>query len=267
LNEKDTHYWSEVARRWQEAHPTTLWRAYNDSINTSLFTNWLPSGKVDNLLKTDLFDESLGEGLYSLLVARAKNVFGIDVSTLTTQVAKQRHNGLQLAAADVRYLPFSDGTFDSIVSNSTLDHFESKDEISTGLRELHRVLRFDGQLLLTLDNLANPVIGLRNLLPFSILNRLNIVPYYVGTTFRPQQLCECLRQSGFEVLDVQTIMHFPRILTMLMTRALEKLAGQRIKNSFLSFLMSFEHLSQWPTRFLTGYYIAVKAIKKSERLK
>jgi SAM-dependent methyltransferase len=262
LNENDTHYWSEVARRWQEARPNTLWRAYNDSINTSLFTDWLSPSKVDNLLKTDLFDESLGKGLYSLLGTRAKNVFGIDVSILTTRAVKLRHNGLQLAAADVRHLPFSDGTFDTIVSNSTLDHFESQDEISASLRELYRVLRVDGQLLLTLDNLANPVIALRNWLPYSILNRLNIVPYYVGATLKPQQLCECLRQSGFEVLDIRAIMHFPRIFTMLTTRAMENLAGQKIKHSFLSFLMSFELLSQWPTHFLTGYYIAVKAIKK-----
>src|SRR5574341_1753589 len=105
-------------------------------------------------------------------------VFGIDLSLLTVRAAKLRHHGLKATGADVRHLPFADGVFDVIVSNSTLDHFESSDEIISSLQELHRVLRTGGQLLLTLDNLANPLISLRNVLPFGLLNRLNIVPYY-----------------------------------------------------------------------------------------
>jgi SAM-dependent methyltransferase len=162
----------------------------------------------------------------------------------------------------VRWLPFADGTFDFIVSNSTLDHFESPHEIADGLRELHRVLRSGGQLLLTLDNLANPVISLRSILPFRLLNRLNIVPYYVGPTLGPRRLCHNLKQAGLEVLEVGTVMHFPRIFTVAMARILERRAGPETQRRFLRFWMSFEKLSHWPTRFLTGYFLAVRAIKR-----
>lgn len=259
---KDARYWNEVARSWQEDTPRILWRAYNDAINIDLFAQWLPTYGVEHLLKTDLFDESLGEGLYPLLSARAKSVIGIDISGLTAQAAKSRHNGLRVTGADMRYLPFSDGTFDVIVSNSTLDHFESSDEILTSLRELHRVLRPGGQLLLTLDNLANPVIALRSYLPFRLLNRVGIVPYYVGSTFGPDLLRHHLEQTGLEVLEVSAVMHFPRIFTMAMVRILERYARRGIQKRFLRFLMSFEHLSTWPTRFLTGYFVAARAIKR-----
>lgn len=262
LAEKNTRYWDEVARSWQEATPRTFWRAYNDAINTSIFAQWLQADGVKHLLKTDLFDESLGDGLHRLLATRAKFVFGIDLSLLTVRVAKLRHYGLKVTGADVRHLPFADGVFDVIVSNSTLDHFESSDEIISSFQELYRVLRVGGHLLLTLDNLTNPVISIRNLLPFSLLKRLNIVPYYIGSTFGPKNLCHYLKQTGFEVLEVKAVMHFPRILTMLLAQMLERLVSQRIQKGVLHFLMSFEHMSLLPTRFLTGHYIAVRTIKK-----
>jgi SAM-dependent methyltransferase len=262
LSEKHTSYWDEVARSWQEAAPKTLWRAYNDKINNALFAQWLPTDHVEHLLKTDLFDESLGEGLYPLMSSRAKIVFGIDLSVLTVRAAKLRHEGLCATQADVRHLPFANGVFNVIVSNSTLDHFESSDEIANSLYELHRVLRPGGQLLITLDNLANPAIALRRLLPFRLLNRLNIVPYYVGATFGPHRLRKHIEQTGLKILEIRSVMHFPRIFTMAMTRILGTHNRFETKSRFLSFLTAFEHLSKWPTRFITGYFVAVKAIKR-----
>ncbi|MGE5442983.1 MAG: class I SAM-dependent methyltransferase [Ignavibacteriales bacterium] len=262
MTEEKAHYWNRVAKAWQEAPPKTLWRAYNDAVNASLFACWLPPGGIETLLKTDLFDESLGDGLYPLLASRAKNVVGMDISILTSHSARSRRGGLQAVNADVRHLPFVNGAFDVIVSNSTLDHFESSDDIVASLRELNRVLRAGGQLFLTLDNLANPIIALRNTLPFRLLNHLNIVPYYVGTTFGPSCLCRHLNQVGLEVLEVSAVMHFPRMFTMAIAHILERHTRPKIQRHFLHFLMSFEHLSCWPTRFLTGYFVAVRAIKR-----
>lgn len=259
---KQIKYWDKVAKSWQEALPQTLWRAYSDCVNNALFARWLPENGVENLLKTDLFDESLGDGLHPLLASRVKNLFGVDVSLVTVQSARSRHPNLQATAADVRCLPFADGSFDFIVSNSTLDHFQSLDEIIDSLRELHRVLRVGGQMLLTLDNLANPVISLRSILPFRLLNRLNIVPYYVGATLGPRRLSHHLKQAGLEVLEVGAVMHFPRIFAVTMARILERKADPETQKRFLHFWVSFERLSHWPTRFLTGYFVAVRAIKR-----
>jgi len=238
-----------------------LWRAHSDSVNKGLLTRWLPDREIESLLKTDLFDEAVSDGLSSLLNSLAKRVFYIDTSFEVHQRAKRRHPNLQTIRTDVRCLPFSHGPFDGIISNSTLDHFKSHDEILISLRELYRVLRPGGQLILTLDNLANPIVLLRNGLPFRLLYRMKIIPYYVGVTLGPYRLQHFLKEAGFKVLEVEAIMHCPRVFAVAIARLLERHASPKTQEAFLRFLMAFENFSHLPTRFLTGHFIAVKATK------
>jgi ubiquinone/menaquinone biosynthesis C-methylase UbiE len=177
-------------------------------------------------------------------------------------MARCRYPDLYTVGADVRDLPFANGTFDGIVSNSTLDHFESLDDLSGSLQELFRVLRPGGQMILTLDNLSNPIILLRNCLPFPLLKRLKIVPYYVGVTLGPHRLQHLLEEIGFKVLEVDAIMHCPRVLAVAIARWMERYASPKAQRCFLRFLMAFETLSCLPTRFLTGYFIAVKVMRR-----
>ena len=250
-----------MAKDWYDTRPQSLWRAHSDAANILLLSRWLPDSPVERLLKTDLFDESCGEGLHPLLLARAKNIIGMDISVFSSRIAKSRYNGLRSICADVRRLPFADGAFDVLVSNSTLDHFESRDEIMASLRELHRVLRPGGHLLLTLDNLANPLIALRNRIPFQLLNRLRIVPYYIGATFGPRRLRRVLQLMNFEVIEVNSLMHFPRVLGVAMARLLERYAAAETQKSFLRLLLAFERLSESPAKYLTGHFVAAKATK------
>jgi hypothetical protein len=114
---------------------------------------------------------------------------------------------------------------------------------------------------LTLDNLANPIIALRNALPFPLLTRLGIVPYYVGVTYGPRHLRRVVRKVGFEVLAVDAIMHCPRVLMVAVAALLQSYVGKAMQQRFLHALMTFEYLSRWPTRFLTGHFIAIRARK------
>jgi SAM-dependent methyltransferase len=257
------------SRRFRKALPETyqaqglqrLWRAHSDSVNKALVARWRPVGQMNTLLKTDLFDEAVSDGLSPLLTSLAKRVFYMDSALEVHEMAKYRYSRLQTIGADLRHLPFADGAFDSIVSNSTLDHFESLDDLSTSLQELFRVLRPGGQMILTLDNPSNPIILLRNWLPFPLLKRLKIVPYYVGVTLGANRLEGLLNDSGFEVVGVDAIMHCPRVLAVMMARWAEKHTSLRTQRSLLRLLMAFERLSRLPTRFLTGYFVAIKATK------
>jgi SAM-dependent methyltransferase len=239
-----------------------LWRAHSDLVNQALIARWRPVTQTETLLKTDLFDEAVSDGLSPLLNSLAKRVFYIDSALEVHEMAKGRYSDLQTIGADVRHLPFANGTFDGIVSNSTLDHFESLDDLSVSLQELFRVLRPGGQMILTLDNLSNPIILLRNCLPFPLLKRLKIVPYYVGVTLRANRLEYLLKETGFEVLEVDAIMHCPRILAVALAHWMERFISPRMQRHFLRFLMAFETLSCLPTRFLTGYFVAIKATKR-----
>lgn len=239
-----------------------LWRTHSDSVNKALLIRWWPLSQIETLLKTDLFDEAVSDGLSPWLTSQAKRVFYIDISFGVHQMAKCCHSGLQTIGADVRRLPFANGSFDGIVSNSTLDHFESMDDMITSLQELYRVLRPGGKMILTLDNLANPIVFLRNGLPFHLLQRLKIVPYYVGTTLGPTRLQRLLKETGFNVVEVEAIMHCPRVLAVAMARWMDRHASLKTQRGFLRFLMAFECLSRLPTRFFTGHFIAVRAMRR-----
>jgi SAM-dependent methyltransferase len=258
---EESHYWDTVIRAWNRTQPQRLWRCHSDAINVALFAPWLPKGRVQRLLKTDAFDEAVGHGLYPLLESKAEQVVSLDISISSLRTARSRYTGLHVVRADVRHLPFTNGVFDVVVSSSTLDHFATPEDIVISLCELRRVLCDSGLLLLTLDNLANPAIVLRNALPFRLLNRLGIVPYYVGATCGPRGLRCLLEQAGFEVLDTRAVLHCPRVLAVAAARLLERYAKPGTQGRFLRFLMAFEHLSRWPIRFVTGYFVAVRAIK------
>jgi len=254
-------YWDAVGEVWQRTRHQWLWRAHSDAVNTALLGRWLPCARVERLLKTDLFDEALSAGLHPHLVQKAQQIVGIDISASIVRADRSRHPGLQVAMADVRRLPFASSSFDVIVSNSTLDHFHSRHEIVASLYELHRVLRVGGQLLLTLDNLANPIIAIRNFLPFRLMSWLGLVPYYVGATYGPQGLQRIVQKVGFEVQAIDAIMHCPRVLVVALVRLIEGRLGLAPQRRFMRGLMAFESLARWPTRFLTGHFIAVNAIK------
>jgi SAM-dependent methyltransferase len=254
-------YWDDIATQWRREQPHRLWRAHSDAINTALLKRWLPEGGVDRLLKTDLFDEVCGEGLYPLLRHHARSVFGIDVSGAAALAAKRRHPRLEGLSADVRRLPFADGTFDAIVSNSTLDHFEHADQIVLAVEELSRVLKSGGELILTLDNLQNPIVALRNALPFAMLNRLGITPYYVGATCGVGRLRRMIAQAGLQEMETAAVMHCPRVLGVAAARVLEQLRSPLVRSWCLRVLMVFESLGDWPSRFITGHFVAIKARK------
>jgi SAM-dependent methyltransferase len=259
MSGENSVYWDRVASEWTSTHCHFLWRHYSDAINLAWVEQWLPTRSVERLLKTDLFDEAVTPGLYPLLAGRIRRVIGIDLSEVVVRAARRRHPQLKGVEADTRCLPFADSTFEVIVSNSSLDHFDSSTELMTSLREMHRILRPGGRLLLTLDNPANPLIALRNALPDSWLTSSGLVPFKTGKTLGPRQLRRCLESLGFRVEAVRTVMHCPRVLAVALASLLERHASADAQRRFLSILWTFERLSELPTRFVTGHFLAVSA--------
>ena len=230
-----------------------LWRRHSDAVNERL----VPPGPLGRVLKTDLFEEAVGEGLVPLLARAGDEVHGVDADPETVAAAVARCDGtLRATRADVRRLPYPDRHFDAVVSTSTLDHFERFDDVRTSLRELHRVLRPGGVLVLTLDNLANPVVRLRNGLPFGLLHRLGVVPYFVGATCGPRRLRAELVAAGFVVEDQRAVLHCPRAPAIRLARSI---GGRPRAEVLLRMLMAMERLGRLPTRHLTGYYVAARA--------
>lgn len=272
MTDAGREHWDSLARLWAGARPTPLWRRHSDAVNSALAERWLPA-RVGRVLKTDLFDEAMSTGLYPALARRADEVFGVDVSGEIVEAVAARHRGMQVRQADVRNLPFEDGMFDAVVSNSTLDHFQDEAEIVAALRELHRVLRARGRLILTLDNPSNPLNAIARALPREWLNRVWVrhagltarvghVPYHVGETMGARRLRKVLPPLGYEILAQDAIVHAPRALAVVVAELAARRGSVRAQRRLLDLLSGCERMSAWPTRYVTGHFVAVSAVKR-----
>jgi SAM-dependent methyltransferase len=258
-------YWRDGA--WLEAAPNRLWRRHADAVHRELLKQWLPERRDEvqawrRVLKTDLYEEAVGTGQIDWLVQRCELVAGIDLAPAVAAAAARMHSAqLHAYVADVRRLPFRDRSFDIILSLSTLDHFAKAEGIQEALAELARVLRPGGLLVLTLDNPANPIIKLRQALPFPLLRRLGLVSYYCGPTLHPRRVETVLQTAGFEVQHLTAILHCPRALVVPLAHLLDRLAPPTAGRAFLRVLRVFEHLGRLPSRHLTGYFVAARCVK------
>lgn len=255
-------YWLHLGRDWLASDTVRLWRAHVDSVVGEAVARWLPAGKVGLALKTDVFEEASGRGLAWRLIGSAGRVMAIDLSSPLLGAARARTSGLTFVQADVRTLPLAPASVDLVLSTSTLDHFASVAELRGSLRELARVLRTGGELLITLDNVANPLIALRNAMPHPLRIRLGLTPYYVGRSFTPWRLRKELRAVGLEPRELITLLHCPRAIAIPVARLLDRrMPGDRGARRFCAWLGLFEWLGKLPSRYLTGLFVAARAVR------
>ncbi len=267
----DESPWREMARVWLDGAPASLWRVHSDAVNRALAERWLP-GPLGDVLKTDVFDEAVAEGILPSLVARAGRMVAVDVEEAVVGAAKRRLPDVEVVVADVRRLPFADATFDTILSNSTLDHFATTADIRLALGELGRVLRPGGRLLVTLDNPANPLVALSKLLPRERLNRtwatigrssarLGLAPYVVGKTLGPRALRRAVVEAGLRPVATDAIVHAPRLAAVVVASRLERRSAPRLERRLVAVLEACERLRGSPVAPITAHFHAVLAVR------
>jgi SAM-dependent methyltransferase len=217
-----------------------------------LLHDW-SDGRPRTILKTDLFEEANGADELVSAFPAASVVVGMDISPAT--VARARARGLRPAhflATDARRLGLASGCVDVVFSNSTLDHFESLTELETALRELARVLRPGGRLIVTLDNRSNPLYGL-----LRWTSRRGWAPFSLGHTASLAELVSLTRQAGLEVIATRTLIHNPRLLSTGLFVALRWGLGGLADRPIQGLLGLFARLGHLPTRDYTACFVAV----------
>lgn len=251
--------WEEIGRQWEARGEDHLWRLCSDALHEDWLGRAVAGLQFDRTLKTDLFDEAFGNGLAGWFIRRGGRVVGCDLALSTAHCAKHSGHCATAVSADVRSLPFAPGSFDCVLSDSTLDHFETEGELALALKEITGVLRPGGILLLTMDNPRHPLVWLRNGWP-RLWRGLGVVPYAVGVTLSASRLEELLRRSGFEVLDATAIFHSPRVVLVALCGWLARHRGWTTPpSSWLRMLAWWERLGRLPTRQITGHFVAVVA--------
>ena len=100
-----------------------------------------------------VLDAACGQGYGSYLMKcwGAKEVDGIDISEDAISQAKKifKASGLNYTQHTVESLPYEDNTFDLVVSLETMEHI---DDVDSFLKEIKRVLKPDGVIILSCPN-------------------------------------------------------------------------------------------------------------------
>lgn len=259
-------YWDAVADEFGRDEPSATWRVYMQQCYAALIERWMADVPDGPTLKTDLFEEAVTpHHLFGVLGGHA---MGMDLSPGVVRGACARLRRERaadrpppLVVADARHLPWASDSLARILSGSSLDHFPRHGDIADALAELARCLRPGGCLVVTFDNPHNPLVRLRNALPFGWLTRIGLVPYYVGATYDRATAIRTLTALGLEVTHVATMAHAPRAPAIW--------ASDRVARRQRGVSRRLLHLFTWFDRrfgdsrvaYRTGYYLALRAIK------
>lgn len=260
-------YWDSILRHGNKSTKFQLWRLPVYQEYERLIAQRSATHRLDYVLKTDLFEEATnGSGLAPLLKERTKFFVGMDRSLeciIKARMATKRQwpDKDLLICCDVRHLPFKPDIFDLIISNSTLDHFTAKKFITISLKEIFRVTKRSAILLLVLDNPLNPLIFIRNHLPYTLLKALGLIPYYMGSLVSKQQLIQLMERIGFKIYRSSYISHCPRILLVGVEKMLTRLGNNSLRGPLIATTERFERLKNLPTRSVTAQFIMVEAVK------
>jgi SAM-dependent methyltransferase len=250
---------------WEElgARPAPSWyldpavaRQKRD-VHLELIRRRTAGAPVARALKTDLFEDAFGpDCLLDALFLDAPVVCGMDEAWNTARAAARRLAGRRLCVVvtDVRRLGFSTGAFDVVVSPSTLDHFERREDYLLALAELARVVRPGGLVIVTMDNPWNPLYG-----PLRWASRRGLLPFPLGYTPSVRRLEQDLRDVGLVPEGRDWLLHNPRGLSTALFLALRRVLGRRADAPVGALLAAFALLGRAPTRPMTACFHAVTA--------
>lgn len=138
-------------------------------------------------------DVACGGGELSLKIAeRGCEVHGIDLSEYAIKSAKRLAEREKIAcefeAGGAEDLPYPDRYFDKVVCSSSLEHF--KDD-TKALKEIHRVLKPNGSVVLTTDSFTYPI--------SNELKEVHRKIVYVENYYTQETLEERFKISGFKM--------------------------------------------------------------------
>jgi SAM-dependent methyltransferase len=150
--------------------------------------------------ETRVLDAGCGEGVLVEEYASKLRIAGLDANYASAHV----HRGSLLSA------PFDAATFDRVLCLDVLEHLQYADQ-EPALREFHRLLTPDGELLLSLPNLAH----LQSRLKFLVTGRLvRTASEQKHPGDRPiAEYLDVARRAGFEVVARRGILPTVPVLT------------------------------------------------------
>lgn len=261
IQELNSRYWDSVAFGIKKSHLEKNIAIYKKHEHIRLIKGWAKGVGGKRILKTDLYEEAFGTDNFLFWVAQQKaQVFAADISRAIAAKAKlnslrSKNNLLNFSVSDIRNCAFKDDSFDLIISNSTLDNLAYCD-IRQSLYEMKRILKPDGLIILTLDNAHNPLYTLG----YIIEKLANTNKYYQDKCYSLREAETLVGDVGLIVEDSTAIVHIPTPFNKiaLILKGIHNVYSERIIRRCISL---FSNLGRKRTKFLTGWFIALKIRK------
>ena len=258
-----SEYWDSIAGKMNSHYVRNPFFQHKQNEVLRLINEWGKNNRDATILKTDLYEEALEPDPLLLNLAKTNGrVWGIDISPQLANMAnwrmRQRRTHLNLCVADVGRLAFKDNKFGLIISTSTLDHFPG---IDVALKELYRVLKPKGVIILTLHNKTNLPVYLM----YKLMKLFRKYPFgYAQGTYSLWKTKQLMRSAGFGIEDSTAIIHVPPVLPTLINEIYRR-GNNTIAARICQKIVELSEIigkSDSFLKYLTGYCLAVKGTKK-----
>ncbi len=169
--------------------------------------------------KEKILDLGCGNGrFYELFENKNVDYIGVDISERLIKLAQRKHPGVKFQTADALNLPFPNNYFDKIYTIAVLHYIPSKQLRLQFLKEIKRVLKKEGFLILTVWKFYNKK-EISLLLKYTILKLIGrskldfkdifkswgkkIEKYYHW--FSRKELTNLVKKAGFKIKEVGVV--------------------------------------------------------------
>ncbi|MCL0098231.1 class I SAM-dependent methyltransferase, partial [Dehalococcoidia bacterium] len=150
-----------------------------------------------------VLDVACGSGILTFKIAeKGCHAYGIDISSdainSAQYLAEREKISCEFKVSDAESLSFPDGYFDKVVCSSSLEHFQ--DDLNA-LKEMNRVLKTNGILVLTVDSFTYPI--------SSELKEKHAEKGFVMNYYDKTKLKGKLERAGFELDQSKYLLNSP----------------------------------------------------------
>jgi methionine biosynthesis protein MetW len=101
-----------------------------------------------------ILDVGCGDGSLIAIFCLAHDCYGIDVSEAQLKKAHEKNIKTYRLDMENEGMPFENNYFDLVICSETIEHLLDPDNL---LREIHRVLKSEGNFILTFPNMNQPI--------------------------------------------------------------------------------------------------------------
>jgi len=166
-----------------------------------------------------ILDAGCGRGFYLYGINSykfVKEIHGIDINEKYLKIAKNinQDKRVKIKKSNIYKLPYENNSFDLIICSEVLEHL--KDD-KKALKELHRVLKPNGKLIITVPNLNFPFFWdpLNWFLMHFFNKHINKNIWWLAgiwadheRLYNKNDLKKIIKQTGFKIIKVKEIIHW-----------------------------------------------------------